>query len=793
MALFRCKMCGGNLEITNETVATCEFCGTQQTLPRANAEMIQNLFNRANTLRLKCEFDKAEQIYEKILQENDAEPEAHWGIVLCKYGIEYVEDPKTYKRIPTCHRTSYDAVLTDADYLAAIRNADDAQKAVYEAEAKAIDEIQKNILSIVKEEKPFDVFLCYKETDAQGKRTADSVIANDIYHQLTQEGLKVFYAAITLEDKLGREYEPYIFAALNSAKVMLVVGSKPEYFTAVWVKNEWSRFLKLMKTDRSKLLIPCYKDMDAYELPEEFSHLQAQDMSKIGFINDVVRGIKKVTQPQEAKPAAPVAEPVATAAPSLEPLLERVFMFLEDGDWDSANEYCEKVLDMDPRNPRAYLGKLMAEVRAQTPERLKHCPNPYDDSNNYQKVLRFGDAELKATLEGYVEHIKERNEINRLEGIYNRGKDLMSKATTEKEYIDAAQRFEYIASYRDSADMAKHCRQKAEEAKEAARKDQILAAGVSRMNKKPETMSNLEEAMAILKQIPGWKTADELYTRCESRLNEIQEKLQRERQEREEKAERERREREHQAELARKEAEIRKKKNRNFALIMFSVLVVLIGVIVLFTMVILPQQEGADFIAQYGQEVFDRYGVVEQGKYITFGRYEQDNDWSNGKEAIEWKVLEVQDGRALLLSRYALTRKPYEKSFRDVNWETCTLRNWLNTEFKNDAFTPEEQAWMLPTGYVSGPENTADLVFLLNQAEWDRLSNYIPACNLTAYGATQGEGYEMRSIDWWLRSSSQDGRAPYVWTYSGRSHSSSTNANAKDVGVRPAIWIDLNP
>ena len=112
MALFRCKMCGGNLEITNETVATCEFCGTQQTLPRANAEMIQNLFNRANTLRLKCEFDKAEQIYEKILQENDAESEAHWGIVLCKYGIEYVEDPKTYKRIPSkthckCHDDWY--------------------------------------------------------------------------------------------------------------------------------------------------------------------------------------------------------------------------------------------------------------------------------------------------------------------------------------------------------------------------------------------------------------------------------------------------------------------------------------------------------------------------------------------------------------------------------------------------------------------------------------------------------------------------------------------------------------
>ena len=64
MALFKCKMCGGTLEINNnETVATCEYCGTMQTLPKANDAVVQNLFNRANNLRLKCEFDKAAQIY----------------------------------------------------------------------------------------------------------------------------------------------------------------------------------------------------------------------------------------------------------------------------------------------------------------------------------------------------------------------------------------------------------------------------------------------------------------------------------------------------------------------------------------------------------------------------------------------------------------------------------------------------------------------------------------------------------------------------------------------------------
>lgn len=295
MAIFKCKICGGSLDIADgNSVAVCEYCGTKQTVPTTKDEVVANLFNRANNLRLKCEFDKAEQVYEKILDIDNADAEAHWGLVLCKYGIEYVEDGKTNTKIPTCHRTLYDAVMTDVDYLAAIENSDAEQKELYEAEAKVIDELQKNILNIVNNEEPFDVFICYKETDDDGKRTVDSSISNDIYYQLTQEGFKVFYAPITLEDKLGYEYEPYIFAALNSAKVMLVVGTKSEYFDSVWVRNEWSRYLKLMKAERSKLLIPCYKDMDAYELPDEFAHLQAQDMGKIGFISDVIRGLKKV-------------------------------------------------------------------------------------------------------------------------------------------------------------------------------------------------------------------------------------------------------------------------------------------------------------------------------------------------------------------------------------------------------------------------------------------------------------------------------------------------------------------
>ena len=432
MALFKCKMCGGTLEIdSGESIAICEYCETKQTIPTAQDEVLQGLFNRANILRIKSEFDKSEQLYEKIIQLDQHQSEAYWGLILCKYGIEYVEDPKTFKRMPTCHRTSFESIISNNDYKFALEYADEFQRAIYEAEAEEIDRLQKEILELSKKENPYDVFLCYKETDSSGKRTQDSVIANDIYHQLTQDGFKVFYAAITLEDKLGSAYEPYIFAALNSAKVMLCIGTKPEYYNAVWVKNEWSRFLKLMKNDRNKILIPCYRDMDAYELPDEFAHLQAQDMGKIGFINDIIRGIKKVVGSNDI--VQPNLEDIYTANITVVPLLKRVFLFLEDEDYTTASDYAEKVLDLDPENPTAYWGILLASFQCSSDEKLFNRMVKdrmlLDNNKMYQKAIRFAGENSKyeefnhkikehfqKLLSSYSEQIEHLNiDINKLE------------------------------------------------------------------------------------------------------------------------------------------------------------------------------------------------------------------------------------------------------------------------------------------------------------------------------------------------------------------------------------------
>ena len=142
MSVFICKMCGGTLEIhDNETVAVCEYCGTKQTLPKLDSDKRMNLYDRASHFRRNNDFDKAMNLYEQILSEDNTDAEAYWSIVLCRYGIEYVEDPKSHKRIPTVNRTQHTSIYSDADYQSALKYADGAQRAVYEEEAEAIDAI----------------------------------------------------------------------------------------------------------------------------------------------------------------------------------------------------------------------------------------------------------------------------------------------------------------------------------------------------------------------------------------------------------------------------------------------------------------------------------------------------------------------------------------------------------------------------------------------------------------------------------------------------------------------------
>lgn len=769
MAILKCKMCGGDIVLNEEkTFYICESCGTSMTLPKVSDEQRAALFNRGNHFRRIGEFDKALAIYENIVREDDTDAEAHWCCVLCRFGIEYVEDPNTFEYLPTCHRASFDSILEDVDYLAALEHSDGITKKQYQKDAIKISEVQKGILTTSQNEEPYDVFICYKETDDNTKeRTRDSVDAQEIYYQLTQEGYRVFFSRISLEDKAGTEFEPYIFAALNSAKVMVVVGSKPEYLNAVWVKNEWSRFIALMKKDRGKLLLPCYKDMDPYDLPEQLSVLQSYDMTKIGFIQDLIRGIRKVVGKETTKTEANTDSNDENSVKTT-PLLKRVFMFLEDENWIDANNYCEKVLDQEPENPEAYLGKLMAELHVSHREDFAKCEKPFIERLNFQKIARFGDEKIIAELTGYNDMIIRRNENNRLETIYNEAVKMMDSANTEEEYESASFQFISLKGFRDSESLASKCTDRIEELRK--KKELEKVENSKRIGQITDAIRKENEKKSILEEL-----------RCIS--------------DREKK-------------LSQKGFIFKKKKDSNSGES---------DELTARKNWLISQLEGnyskVEDIQRYN-DAFAAYllesDVRESVNPILFPNIDKDSV-AFGKyiqrvgeepDPIEWKIIRKEKDKVLLISKFGLDCKPFHAHNSFITWETCSLRKWLNNNFLYMAFDEQEQKRIVMTTVsnrdtLDGTGNsTNDKVFLLSVDEAKSCfdSNAERTCFVTKFCCSLGAGDY--GCNWWLRTIKHEIShtaisSHYVDSFGVVNFLGMVNTT-KWMVVRPAIWLSVN-
>ena len=803
--IIKCKMCGGDLAFEpGSTVCECEYCGSKQTIPSADSEKKTNLFNRANRLRMNSEFDKASGVYEQIVAEFPEEAEAYWGLCLCAYGIEYVDDPATGSKIPTCHRTLPTSIMEDSNFEQACDYADPVARKVYREEAKTIDRIQKDILSIAQNETPYDVFICYKETAEDGSRTEDSVLAQDVYEALTAKGLKVFFSRITLEDKLGTQYEPYIYAALSSAKVMLAFGTTYEYYDAVWVKNEWSRFLGMMKADKRKVLIPCFKGLDAYDMPKEFRGLQAQDMAKLGWMQDLVRGVEKLCGKGDAAAAVVQKTVVQEVQESgkADNLMKRVYLYLEDRDFAKASEYIDKVLDVDAEYAPAYVAQILVARELTEEADLAELRVSIDDDPTWKKALRFANEEQKQRYLGYAKQINE-NE----------------------------------ADDKEQARLAEEKRRKQEE---LATKEEQYDRALAEISK-----GNYFWAMMILHQLNGYKDAEKLMRQCLDKYKE--ELLQKEQEQRKTLAEKEQEQKEEakraeelQTQIHRLNAEIdqlhglfniRKRQKlqeevkelldeqKQLAQRQYDIEQNLSAVRAKLKG-IQPDEESQCSDEVIMRKVKKQWEVTQTGKCIVFGHYPQTKDGKDNTP-IEWLILERDGLNALVVSKYGLDAQPYNISCTDVTWEKCTLRTWLNDTFYNKAFSADEQAAILTTNVdnsksqcysgwnTSGGNNTQDKVFLLSYAEANKYfgveywqnngatdkvkSRVAPTAYAIAQGAGKNSSYKtVDGIDagwWWLRSPGPyPDRAAYVLT-DGSLHYSGVRGDSGS--VRPALWVNI--
>ena len=264
-----CRACGGAL-IREGNYLVCEYCQRKELIDVSDDIHAVARANAWEALR-KSDFEKATELFEELIVKNDKDYDSQWGLALAKASIVYVNDVAENKKVPTLNNITEESFVEDKHVKTAIALAPTEIAESYKAHAQYIEKVRKEWLEKASKEPPYDVFISFKDSDREHgiTRTTDSQTMQDLYTALVEKGYKVFYSRVTLRDKVAEQYEPYIYNAIKTAKVMIVYGEKAEYFNSTWIKNEWMRFKKRVESGEKhkNALVTVFKGVDPYEIP----------------------------------------------------------------------------------------------------------------------------------------------------------------------------------------------------------------------------------------------------------------------------------------------------------------------------------------------------------------------------------------------------------------------------------------------------------------------------------------------------------------------------------------------
>lgn len=314
-----CRVCG--LDFTfpeNASLHDCPACGTPHCCPRPRGAEL-DLLRRANAQRAACDYANAEHSYQQVLLSNTDEHEALWGLVLCKYGVEYVQDKDPHTRRPVVHFLCRKPITEDADYRHACACAPLTIRRRYMADAEYISQIQTGVLAAQADGREFDIFLCCKGSVPGGtQETRELDWARQLYYSLTGRGYRVFFARETLSHHTGADYEAQVFHALQSARMMLVVCGNPEYLSTPWVRSEWSRYLERIDAGEDCRLIPLlYDACNIADLPKAFNMrcLQSLRMDTLHAEDDLRETLQRFMPTPDPVSSGFVDEVLSAGAP----------------------------------------------------------------------------------------------------------------------------------------------------------------------------------------------------------------------------------------------------------------------------------------------------------------------------------------------------------------------------------------------------------------------------------------------------------------------------------------------
>lgn len=299
----RCKTCGGSIE-RNGNYYICEYCDNKWEIDSSDDVHVVERANAWSALR-DGDFEKATQSFENVILKDNNNHEAYWGRALATNGIVYVNDMSERKKVPTCNNITEESFVKSKDVQQAISLAPNDIAETYRKQADYIEKIRIEWLEKASKEPEYDIFISFKDSDRENgiERTQDSVDAQDLYNALIAEGYKVFFSRISLRDKISEQYEPYIYNAIKTAKIMIVFGEKPEYFNSVWIKNEWSRYkTRIEKGEKHKnSLVVVYKNINPADLPVVLKTRQCLNAADMTFLSDLNRHIQRVIAESKKK------------------------------------------------------------------------------------------------------------------------------------------------------------------------------------------------------------------------------------------------------------------------------------------------------------------------------------------------------------------------------------------------------------------------------------------------------------------------------------------------------------
>ena len=185
------------------------------------------------------------------------------------------------------------------------------------------------------------------------------------------------------------------------------------------------------------------------------------------------------------------------------------------------------------------------------------------------------------------------------------------------------------------------------------------------------------------------------------------------------------------------------------------------------------------------KELYAKYCFLgcEEGDLITFGNYEQDGDSDNGKEPIEWLVLNRDGKKALVISKYCIDEKPFNKSLSAVTWANCSLRKWLNDTFISNAFSSDEKSKIVSSKLSNVGSDTTDKVFLLSESEADKY--FSSDADRTAVAT---EAVDTSYCPWFLRTTGNVSNVAYVDDDGELGYYENVDRNWC---IRPAMWVNI--